>query len=62
MINDLEEIKKMLDKLIIFWRAKKVEAEAKDSIGGDLDKQTAGCYIDAYQSVRKNIFDELLPV
>ena len=61
MIMDLQEIKGMLDRLIIYWRIQKEKAIAKNSIGGDIDKQTASCYIDAYQSVRKNIFDELLP-
>ena len=60
MIKDLQEIKEMLDKLIIYWRVQKDKATSKNSIGGDLDKHTASCYVDAYQSVRKNIFGELL--
>ncbi len=48
MLNDLEEIKKMLDELIDYWREEKKN-------GSDI----ALYYVDAYQSVRKNIFDEL---
>ncbi len=47
-----DEIKKMLDNSIMFWR------EREHSLA---QSSFAKYYVDAYQSVRKNIFGETLP-
>ncbi len=67
MLTDLQEIKGMLDKSIVYWREERKAASVADSFSKEADKTNirreyaALCYIDAYQSIRKNIFDELLP-
>ena len=48
-------IKKYLDKAIKLWRQRREEA-VKDSE----DELVAKCYVDAFQSVRTSLFDELL--
>ena len=53
MINDREAIKTYLDDAIKAWR--NVKANPEDS-----NQRIAAYYIDAYQSVRQSIFDELL--
>ncbi len=50
----IEEAKKTLDECIEFWRSKKSFETIADK------KFMAECYIDAYQSMRKNIFGEIL--
>jgi 3-hydroxy-3-methylglutaryl CoA synthase len=48
-----EDVKKHLDDLIDFWRDKKSKEVFMEEIS------IAECYIDAYQSIRKNLFGEL---
>lgn len=55
MLKKLEEIKVYLDKAIVFWRRRREQSTSNDS------KLMADCYIDAFQSVRVSIFDELFP-
>lgn len=50
MINDLEEVKNYLDKCIVYWRDKR----------DNENSEVAKYYIDAFQSARISIFDELL--
>jgi len=50
-----KSIKEYLDKAIRLWRQRREEA-AKDSE----DELVARCYIDAFQSVRTSLFNELL--
>ena len=64
-----EEIKAYLDCAIRFWRKKKEEANKKfdiigvvDSAEENCDVLIAGCYVDAFQSVRMSLFGELLPL
>lgn len=53
----LEEIKDYLDKAIRHWReqSKRTDIEANGHFYFMCE-----CYIDAYQSVRKNIFGKML--
>lgn len=46
-----EQVKEYLDKCIRFWRKKRDEENS----------EIAKYYIDAYQSVRISLFNELLP-
>lgn len=46
---------KNLDKLIMYWRKAKINAEDEE------DKLIASCYVDAYQTVRINHGLPLLP-
>lgn len=55
MIETREEILAYLDKMIYFWRGEKDKASTVDG------KLIPICYIDAFQSARVSIFDELLP-
>lgn len=48
---DEEHIKAYLDRCIVYWRKKLDEG----------DDKMAPCYIDAFQSVRMTLYDELLP-
>ena len=50
----LEEFKPMLDDMIRHYRQKVVNATSEDRLISE-------CYIDAYQSVRKNFYGEVLP-
>lgn len=50
-MTNLEEIKEYLDKCIRYWRDK------RDKDGCEYAKY----YIDAFQSIRMSIFDDLLP-
>lgn len=56
MIEDREGIKIHLYKCIEFWRKAKKLAEGNNTIK---IKMMAVYYIDAYQSMRVSIFDEL---
>lgn len=51
-----EEIRQYLDECITFWRQKRDQPMNEQSY-------TVMCthYIDAYQSVRKSVFGEVLP-
>lgn len=49
-MTNLDEIKKYLDSCIVYWRKKRDEESC----------EFAKYYIDAFQSVRNSIFDELL--
>lgn len=51
-------IKSHLDSMIRFWRDVRDRAKAEQKF---MKGFTASCYIDAYQSMRKSIFNELLP-
>lgn len=51
-MDNLEDIKTYLDNCIRFWRRKRDEDKREYAI----------FYVDAFQSVRKSIFGELLPV
>lgn len=51
-----EDIKQYLDSCITHWRERKKNA----TVLSDIDM--AVHYIDAYQSVRISLFDELFPV
>ena len=54
------EIKIYLDECITAWRSVREHTTGHEA--GDKDAlRTARCYIDAFQSVRMTIFDELLP-
>lgn len=53
---DKKSVKEYLDSCIVFWRKKRDNAENPE------DRNMAVHYIDAFQSVRNSIFDELLPV
>jgi hypothetical protein len=50
-----EKLKSFLDNSIRYWRKKKQEA------GTPNEHLTASCYVDAYQSVRVSMFNEVLP-
>lgn len=50
-MTNLNEIKNYLDSCIVYWR------KQRDEEGCEFAKY----YIDAFQSVRNSIFDELLP-
>lgn len=59
-----EEVKEQLDVLIKHWRDvrdKKIRTERVDLTEEHNGYCPADCYVDAYQSVRMNIFKELLP-
>lgn len=49
-MTNLDEIKKYLDSCIVYWRKKRDEESC----------EFAKYYIDAFQSIRNSIFDELL--
>lgn len=49
-------VKAHLDELIRFWRKRQKEADGEMCA----DASIASCYVDAYQTVRKNLFGELL--
>jgi hypothetical protein len=53
---DKESILGYLDECITTWRLKR-----RDAAPGSEDELMAMCYVDAYQSVRASLFDELLP-
>lgn len=65
MFNEAEEFRDSLDNKIRYWR--KVHKEArlnKEVVTQDTTTMLgikAGCYIDAYQTVRKELFGETLP-
>lgn len=55
MIKDREKIKEYLDACIRFWR------KNRDDLGQkEFEERKCICYIDAFQSVRYSIFEELL--
>lgn len=59
MLQSHDEIREFLDTAITKWRYH------LQNVGTHLekyDKHTCRCYIDAFQSVRVSIFDELLPI
>ena len=59
MLETREQIKEYLDSTIRLWRQKRDNPTEKDR-----DQQhdiMAKYYIDAYQSARMSIFDEILP-
>lgn len=55
MLETREDIKKYIDECIFYWRDKRNTANDGVSIW------TAICYVDAFQSIRNSIFDEMLP-
>lgn len=56
VIFEKKYVKEYLDDMIEYWRNKRDEAH---NVSDDQDKLIASCYVDAYQSVRKNLFGEL---
>ena len=50
-----DAIKEHIDQCIVYWRKKKINAVNSE------DVLVATCYVDAYQSMRTSIFNELLP-
>lgn len=50
-----EAVKEYLDKAIVLWRKKRVNADNREQ-----DMQ-ASHYVDAFQSVRSSLFGEILP-
>lgn len=68
-IDNPEAIKEYLDNAIIKWRTKRDEAKngylqallRTEEKKFDKELLITCCYIDAYQSVRLSLFDELLP-
>jgi hypothetical protein len=57
-LDTLPEIKSHLDECIMHWR--RIRDEAKIEEGYEIVYHSAICYIDAYQSLRKTIFGEIL--
>ncbi len=55
-ITSLDKLKSILDELITFWRNYQKENNVLEQI------DIGGCYIDAYQTIRKNVFGEILPL
>jgi hypothetical protein len=57
-----DAVLEMLDKLILHWREKRKKVVANDSIAkwDDTEVTQAASYVDAYQSVRKNLFGATL--
>lgn len=51
-----EDVKEYLDSCIKYWRKRKEEALIHS------EALVASCYIDAFQSVRVSLFEELLPI
>lgn len=56
MIESFKEIQTYLDDCIKFWRNLRDDPEEKK-----FTEHECACYIDAFQSVRMSIFEELLP-
>jgi hypothetical protein len=55
LLKTRKEIKEYLDNAIRSWRGRKDASKEEEEI------LIASCYVDAFQSVRVSIFDELLP-
>jgi len=55
LLKTRKEIKEYLDNAIRSWRGRKDASKEEEKI------LIASCYVDAFQSVRVSIFDELLP-
>lgn len=51
-----EDVKKYLDGMIEFWQVRSDELSFHT---GKDDQIICGCYIDAYQSVRNNLFGKV---
>ena len=56
-----EDVKKHLDDLIEFWHETRKELPSARILEYNIDDDilVAECYIDAYQSIRNNLFGEL---
>lgn len=59
-----DDVKKHLDNLIKYWRKKRGdEMKIGETASHDFTAiLIAQCYIDAYQSIRKNLFGMILPI
>lgn len=55
MITDFDRLKEHVDTLIEHWRSK------RDSGATPSERWTAICYVDAFQSLRANVFGGCLP-
>lgn len=60
MLQTKKEIKDYLDNCIRFWR-KEREKNVPNAHEMTYDSSLCNHYIDAFQSIRMSIFDELLP-